>query len=76
MSVTLKAFAWGRRFKETENDSMVHRTQGILDSPVHRTPGSHDSPVHRPILDFKRVKIFDSLMPRTPGSLYQVLSGA
>jgi len=30
MSVALKAVAWAWRFKETENNS-----------PVHRTPGSH-----------------------------------
>ena len=40
MSVALKAAALAFRFKETKNDSPVHRTPGSLDSLVHRTPGS------------------------------------
>ena len=47
MSVALKAAAWALRFKETKNDSPVHRTPGSFDSPVHRTPGSLNFPVHR-----------------------------
>jgi len=54
MSVALKAVAWAWSFKVTENDS-----------PVHRTPRSHDSLVHKTILDFQRVKFFESLVPRT-----------
>ena len=49
MSVSLKAAAWARRFKETKNDS-----------PVHRTPGSLDSPVLRTFWIFKRAKFCDS----------------
>ena len=29
ISVALKAVAWAWRFKETENDSLVHRTRGV-----------------------------------------------
>jgi len=69
MSVALKAAAWAWRFKETKNDSPVHRTPGSLDSPVPRTLGSLDSPVLRTILDFQRVRFCDSPVQRTPGSL-------
>ena len=35
MSVALKAVAWAWRFKETENDSPVHRTLGSqFKSPI------------------------------------------
>ena len=68
MSVALKAAAWACRFKETKNDSPVHRTPGSFDSPVHRTPGSLDSPVLRTILDFQQVKFCNSPVLRTPGS--------
>ena len=54
-------------------DSPELRTPGSLDSPVPRTPGSLDSPVIRTLLDFQRVKFWDSPVHRIPGSHFKML---